>query len=506
MATGLLDLPQDQFMGALDELGIAGARRDELIRAKRNQDSMFGGLFDFFTPQPGMERANLLPMMRPQGMSGLEAITSGQAQFAMPGMFTGALTGAAQAIDAPRAAAQGQIPMQDVAGEASGVANMLTLGGAGAAGRGLLDYDPTVTRIFAGPRAARNVDDIENVLRAKYPDVKISVSGSPERGFTLNKIDVPKGKREGGIGTAVMNDLVSLADQQGAVLKLSPSSDFGGSVPRLKDFYARFGFVQNKGKNADLAISESMYRPPSIQPLPQSIDAASERGAQVMDMLRSGRSADVTDAMLDMGDPVLNARLNEYLYRNYDLPMDAASRAARAEGMGLSQQTYHGTPYADITAMRPSEFGAVGPGVYAAGRPVTASDYSRGYGMMTPKETFEAAGERYTPGGNVMPIQTPQNLQSFEDWTAAKMADMQRQGLYSSGFRADAAASQAAADAGFGGVSARNENVVIFDPANVRSRFARFDPRLSHLRNLNAAMAAGVPLGLIAIQPQEEQY
>lgn len=154
MATGLLDLPQDQFMSALDELGIAGARRDELIRAKRNQDSMFGGLFDFFAPQPGMERANLLPMMRPQGMSGLEAITSGQAQFAMPGMFTGALTGAAQAIDAPRAAAQGQIPMQDMAGEAAGVANMLTLGGAGAAGRGLLDYDPTVTRIFAGPRAA----------------------------------------------------------------------------------------------------------------------------------------------------------------------------------------------------------------------------------------------------------------------------------------------------------------------------------------------------------------
>jgi len=45
-----------------------------------------------------------------------------------------------------------------------------------------------------------------------------------------------------------------------------------------------------------------------------------------------------------------------------------------------------------------------------------------------------------------------------------------------------------------------------FYPNQVRSRFARFDPRLSHLRNLNAAMAAGVPLGLLAMQPQEEQY
>lgn len=351
--------------------------------------------------------------------------------------------------------------------------------------------------------ATRGVDDIENVLRTKYPDVNISVSGSPERGFTLNKIDVPKGKRKGGIGTAVMNDLVNLADQQGAVLKLSPSSDFGGSVPRLKDFYARFGFVQNKGKNADYEISESMYRPPSVLPAFTSTDAATRQGSEIINLLRSGRAGEVTEQILDMGDPVLNARLSEYLYSNYDLPMDTASRMGRAQEMGLSQQTYHGTPYADITAMRPSEFGAVGPGVYAAGRPVTASDYSRGYGMMTPKETFEAAGERYTPGGNVMPIQTPQNLQSFEDWTAAKMADMQRQGLYSSGFRADSAASQAAADAGFGGVSARNENVVIFDPANVRSRFARFDPRLSHLRNLNAGIAAGVPIGLLAMQPDQ---
>ena len=397
--------------------------------------------------------------------------------------------------------------LSELAGGASSVPGM------GAAGRfagDVVDAAAPVVGRFAGgefggvglPGVSRSVDDIENVLRTKYPDVNISVSGSPERGFTLNKIDVPKGKRKGGIGTAVMNDLVNLADQQGAVLKLSPSSDFGGSVPRLKDFYARFGFVQNKGKNADYAISESMYRPPSVLPASTSTDAA-RQGSEIINLLRSGRAGEVTEQMLDMGDPVLNARLSEYLYSNYDLPMDTASRMGRAQEMGLSQQTYHGTPYADITAMRPSEFGAVGPGVYAAGRPVTASDYSRGYGMMTPKETFEAAGERYTPGGNVMPIQTPQNLQSFEDWTAAKMADMQRQGLYSSGFRADSAASQAAADAGFGGVSARNENVVIFDPANVRSRFARFDPRLSHLRNLNAAITAGVPVGLLAMQPDQ---
>ena len=169
MANGLLDLPQDQFMGALDELGIAGARRDELIRAKRNQDSIFGGLFDFFAPQPGMERANLLPMIRPQGMSGLEAITSGQAQFAMPGALTGVTTGLAQAVDAPRAAAQGQIPMQDMAGEAANVANMLMLGGAGTAGRGLLDYDPTVTAMGV-PRITKEALDPVGYQNTKMRD------------------------------------------------------------------------------------------------------------------------------------------------------------------------------------------------------------------------------------------------------------------------------------------------------------------------------------------------
>jgi hypothetical protein len=57
--------------------------------------------------------------------------------------------------------------------------------------------------------------------------------------------------------------------------------------------------------------------------------------------------------------------------------------------------------------------------------------------------------------------------------------------------------------------SAVNEprtTVMTADPANVRSRFARFDPAFAHLRNLSAALAAGVPIGLLSMQPNEEQY
>jgi predicted GNAT family acetyltransferase len=80
--------------------------------------------------------------------------------------------------------------------------------------------------------------------------------------ITLSRIEVPKEIRGKGIGTDAMQNLISYADDSGKAIALSPSKDFGASsVNRLKDFYKRFGFVENKGKNKDFSISESMYRP-----------------------------------------------------------------------------------------------------------------------------------------------------------------------------------------------------------------------------------------------------
>jgi GNAT superfamily N-acetyltransferase len=79
---------------------------------------------------------------------------------------------------------------------------------------------------------------------------------------SLSRLVVPKESRGQGIGTQAMQDLVNFADEQNALMSLSPSTDFGAtSVNRLKDFYSRFGFVPNKGKYKDFSISESMYRP-----------------------------------------------------------------------------------------------------------------------------------------------------------------------------------------------------------------------------------------------------
>lgn len=275
---------------------------------------------------------------------------------------------------------------------------------------------------------------------------------------------------------------------------------------------------------------------PAVQPflvddfggvgLPRAADAAAERGAQVMDMLRSGRSADVTDAMLDMGDPVLNARLNEYLYRNYDLPMDAASRAARAKDFDTSG--YHGTRN-DFTAFSPPR--KAGVDGFSTQQPVFA-----GY---DPSVANEAARPL---GGNVIPLRArlssvfdPEAIQDAPDarwlddsWSplGRKLVDDAGAGRLGNdiddpeGYAAAVAAGQwdvIESDAfqkwmraqGFDDFrvnEAGAQNFAVTNPERIRSRFARFDPRLSHLRNLNAALAAGVPLGLLAMQPQEEQY
>jgi ribosomal protein S18 acetylase RimI-like enzyme len=79
----------------------------------------------------------------------------------------------------------------------------------------------------------------------------------------LSKIAVPQGQRGQGLGTKAMEDVIARADAEGKRVVLSPSTEYGAtSVSRLKDFYKRFGFVENKGRNKNYAISETMYRDP----------------------------------------------------------------------------------------------------------------------------------------------------------------------------------------------------------------------------------------------------
>jgi hypothetical protein len=82
--------------------------------------------------------------------------------------------------------------------------------------------------------------------------------------LTLNMIKVADKKQ--GLGTQAMQEITRYADDLGFKIALTPSlpSDNIGasSRDRLVSFYKRFGFVENKGRNKDYAVSEGMYREP----------------------------------------------------------------------------------------------------------------------------------------------------------------------------------------------------------------------------------------------------
>jgi len=296
--------------------------------------------------------------------------------------------------------------------------------------------------------------------------------------------------------------------------------------------------VSAGARDVGRAVAERLNQPgpmPTLysNPVPGLMDKGdivSARGAQIVDMLRSGRASEISDEMLDMGDPVLNTRLNEYLYFNYDLPMDEASRMARAAEMG---PFYHGSatdfPYFDMASRgqvtnartarmatwavdnpdvagqyaRLAEGGPVQKLIQASYRAEADGDYDLAEDLMRQAEELELSGNAGA-GGNVMPLMVGGRRLVFdaegEKYDATdyvlldKLKEAQRQN--------------------YGGVQIENfvdnpdysdfteaTHVGIFDPRNIRSRFARFDPRLRHLRNLSAGVGG---LGLLAYGEEEQ--
>ncbi|MDA3808067.1 MAG: LPD5 domain-containing protein, partial [Thiomicrorhabdus sp.] len=121
--------------------------------------------------------------------------------------------------------------------------------------------------------------------------IKASISERDAEIF-IGLIEVPKSDRNNGMGTKAMQSLVDYADSIGKRVVLTPSSDFGGSKTRLVEFYKRFGFVENKGKNKDYEISESMYRSPLFSRDSSTLAANSTKGSLAVEVINS-RVADL---------------------------------------------------------------------------------------------------------------------------------------------------------------------------------------------------------------------
>lgn len=264
----------------------------------------------------------------------------------------------------------------------------------------------------------------------------------------------------------------------------------------------------------------------------------------ILDLLGSGRADEITDAMLDLGDPVMNARLNEALWQNYDLPMDYTSRTARrdAGGFNADQPLYRGDQNPDALAFNTGQFAREGIGVTASDSPGVAATYMTGstpamyplYARAERPLAVEVGGRNWTG----IPAEADTNMGRLDavlapdsyldeanlfdllhgskvDWgdgsaTSMAMANTdnvaraaQAAGFDQVQFR-DIVDRGGAGKYSTGAANMPHTTVMTSDPRNVRSRFARFDPRLAHLKNLNAALAGGAGVtGLLSMSPDE---
>ena len=318
---------------------------------------------------------------------------------------------------------------------------------------------PLLAPMTKGLPVGASIKSLDDIFK-KYPDVTIDASVG-KKDINLSRIVVPKEMRNQGIGTQVMSDLSEYADNIGKRITLTPSSDFGGSVPKLKAFYKELGFVENKGKNKDFSTREAMYREPQLidekpsYPQQEALDTAQRNAALSVEKGGLGLPKDNTPEM-------------------------------RAMAMGFDTPVYHATDVPeDFSTFIPSTKGKLGAGIYTS-----------------PNAKYT---EKYVDdNARIMPLLTRGNYANEDVGT--EIADKIRQEMYdiNPNFAVQewkARTSQELKNLGYAGKDVDKERVV-FAPENVRSRFAAFDP----MRSKEADILAGVlPLGLLADEEQRKK-
>lgn len=166
-----------------------------------------------------------------------------------------------------------------------------------------------------------------------------------------------------------------------------------------------------------------------------------------------------------------------------ELPMDEASRVARAseQGYDTSNLLYHGTEN-NVTEFVPSGGGELGGGVYITRDPTQASEYAR-----------RQYGGPYYDEANVIPVYSkPLKPTDRDGWVKSRSENMDRirqenGGEWQAKFVRDAEQEIAndVTSEGYGGIYLNNptgerslmyDQGVVYDPNNIRSPNAAFDP------------------------------
>ena len=260
--------------------------------------------------------------------------------------------------------------------------------------------------------------------------------------------------------------------------------------------------------------------------LPNAKNNAEQIAKDILELRAAGKIDEVTELMMNRAD-------DTYMYANTPLSMSQEARMARADEM-FPRKGFHATN-TDIEGFQGN--------VYTSDNPTLSSTYSKGLldAQIYPLRLGSKLGDTVVEGGGANWSQL--NISDVKDPAVAEWLDW-AEGQKISTREIEQAASREGRsgvqfkdiyDTGPGFNSNQFKNLgytkeqeralqkqymedlskpsnvdVRLSPNLVRSKFARFDPRLTHLKNLSAAVGIA-PAGLLALQEaqkraNEEQY
>ena len=224
---------------------------------------------------------------------------------------------------------------------------------------------------------------------------------------------------------------------------------------------------------------------------------AQDMAKRILDLRAQGRASEVTDEMMAQADP-------QYMFANTPLPMDEASRMARAEAAGFGGDGLHGTHLGSFREM----FDAFDKEKGQSSETYIAPNTQEGVELIS---QFNSADT-----GASMPVMHRENLLDTSGMSGAAIPREKKQAWNILGKTGDYSglphwsnfkAISSARDAGYDGIKLEERDWVnstaIFEPRNISSRFARFDPEFAHLSNLSAANVS--PIGGLLAQSGANQ-
>ena len=192
-----------------------------------------------------------------------------------------------------------------------------------------------------------------------------------------------------------------------------------------------------------------------------------------------------------------------------NIPRDPASQLERARSMDfdpVEKRVFHGSG-ADIRAFEPSVGGTMGPGVYTSPMTDIASSYAESAGPLSsrqragnrPPNIVTPEGELLQSGATVYPLTYrgelmpySEFLKEFSDATPLDIRRIQRE-LRESGVTGL-----------YGDKFVEPEVINIFDPRDLRSTAAAFNPEYKGANILGAAAPVSATVGIAALSQPEE--